>query len=594
MLWYVKIIISACLGLLVFSSTSQAVPQNLSFQSKIYKPDGTPLDAASVSFRFTTVDPTGTCILFVEDFAGANMSASAGLIILNLGTGTKVFPTSAYTYKNVFNNLNPTFSCQGGGTYTPGASGADNRKIIAQFNDGTVAGWQTLPAIDVNSVPFANYAGDSVTLAGFPAGDFLRNATLPLCATGEVLTASDPGSGRTLSCVPVAASTDATAISKGVVQIGSGLNVAAGVISLGNFDAAKITTGIISPARIGSGAPGAGNFLRGDGVWTAISAGGVSSVSSTNSYLTIATPATTPAFTVNVGTTRNRLASVDLTTGNVTGWNPNIDNLVNAVAISGANVYAGGIFTSVNGGTTRNYLAALDLTTGNVTAWDPNMNGTVNAVAINGANVYAGGSFTAVNGGTIRNRLAALDLTTSTATAWDPNMNNSVSAVAISGTSVYAGGFFTTVNGGTTRNRLAALDLTTGTATAWDPNMNNFVTAVAISGSSVYAGGYFTTANGGTTRNYLAALDLTTGTATAWDPNVNNYVNAVAVSGVNVYAGGNFTMVNGGTTRNRLAALDLTSGFATAWDPNMNGPVNTLVINGTNVYAGGSFTTVNG
>ena len=188
MLQHAKIAIIVCLGTIVFSLQALAVPSSLSFQSKIFKPDGTPLEAASVNFRFTTVDPTGTCILYVEDFTGASMSGSAGLAILNLGSGAKVYPTAAFTFTSVFNNLSPSFNCQGGGTYSPGVSGLDNRKIIAQFFDGSAAGWQTLPAIDVNSVPFSNYSGDSAKLAGYTVSDFLRFSTLPVCAGSDVLT----------------------------------------------------------------------------------------------------------------------------------------------------------------------------------------------------------------------------------------------------------------------------------------------------------------------------------------------------------------------------------------------------------------------
>ncbi len=310
MLRYVKTILITYLGLLAFSVSAHAVPSSLSFQSKIYKPDGTPLEAASVNFRFTTMDPTGTCILYVEDFIGASMTGSTGLAILNLGTGTKVYPTGAFTFTSVFNNLSPMFNCQGGGTYSPNVAGIDSRKIIAQFYDGSAAGWQTLPAIDVNSVPFANYAGDSAKLAGFPASDFLRFTGLPVCTGSDVLTAVNSGSGTNLVCVPgTAASVDATTTSKGVVQIGSGLNIAAGIISLGNFDAAKITSGIIAPARLGTGIPGAGNFLRGDGVWSNVPAGTVSSVTSTNGYISIATTTTTPALTLNVGVLAGTVAA---------------------------------------------------------------------------------------------------------------------------------------------------------------------------------------------------------------------------------------------------------------------------------------------
>jgi hypothetical protein len=75
-----------------------------------------------------------------------------------------------------------------------------------------------------------------------------------------------------------------------------------------------------------------------------------------------------------------------------------MSDVVNTLAISGSNIYAGGSFMTVNGGTARNYLAALDLTTGTATAWNPNMNDAVNVLAIIGSNIYAGGRFTAASG----------------------------------------------------------------------------------------------------------------------------------------------------------------------------------------------------
>ena len=52
-------------------------------------------------------------------------------------------------------------------------------------------------------------------------------------------------------------------------------------------------------------------------------------------------------------------------------------------------VYAGGKFTSI-GGQPRNYIAALDAT-GAATNWNPNANAEVNALALGGSTVYAGG-----------------------------------------------------------------------------------------------------------------------------------------------------------------------------------------------------------
>jgi len=69
-------------------------------------------------------------------------------------------------------------------------------------------------------------------------------------------------------------------------------------------------------------------------------------------------------------------------------------------------VYAGGLFTSI-GGLARNYIAALDAATGAATAWDPNANNSVAALEVSGDLVYAGGNFTSI-GGQLQPRFAAI------------------------------------------------------------------------------------------------------------------------------------------------------------------------------------------
>ncbi|MEI7939658.1 MAG: MBG domain-containing protein [Verrucomicrobiota bacterium] len=250
------------------------------------------------------------------------------------------------------------------------------------------------------------------------------------------------------------------------------------------------------------------------------------------------------------GGTRSRLAALDATTGLATWADLVVYYPVRALAVSGdgTTVYVGGEFTGSSsfGGLTRNRLAAVTAATGAVTAWDPNANNTVYALAVSGdgSTVCAGGQFTTV-GGQTRNRIAAIDATTGTPTTWNPNAGGIVRALAVSGWTTYAGGEFTTI-GGQTRNRLAALD-SAGAATAWNPNVGGIVRALAVSDSTVYAGGDFYTVNGATTRNYLAALDIVTGTATTWNPNPNSSAYALALSpdGTTAYAGGAFTALDG-------------------------------------------------
>ena len=308
-------------------------------------------------------------------------------------------------------------------------------------------------------------------------------------------------------------------------------------------------------------------------------------------------------FTSVGGVARNNLAQID-STGAVTNWNPNANNTVYALAISGSTVYAGGGFTSI-GGTSRYRLAAIG-TNGTLASWNPSANAEVTALAISGSTVYAGGVFTTM-GGTTRNRLAAIGTGGTLSTTWNPNASGTVNALAISGSTVYAGGSFANLctspssctgqivapATNVTRNNLAAIDTNGTLSTTWDPNANSTVSALAISGSTVYAGGSFTTI-GVTTRNRVAAIGTDGVLSTTWDPNANSTVSALAISGSTVYAGGNFTRIGVTNVRNRLAAIG-TNGTLASWNPstNPNGSVSALAISGSTVYVAGYFTLIN-
>ena len=312
------------------------------------------------------------------------------------------------------------------------------------------------------------------------------------------------------------------------------------------------------------------------------------------------------AHSVNgpAGPTRNYAAAVDATTANDTGWNPDLNNSVNALAVSGSTVYLGGLFHgahSINGptGPTRNYAAAVDTTAGTDKGWNPNFKFQVYTLAIAGSTVYVGGDFAgpnSVNGTLTRNFLAQVDATTGTATGWDPDPSYDTLAVAVSGSKVAAGGDFSTLRA-KPRNNAAALNTSDGTVSAWNPNINGVVFALRLVGSTIYLGGFFhgpNSVNGNTLRNNAAAVDATTGAVKPWDPNVSSFVQALAVSGSTVYLGGAFNgthSINGptGPTRNYAAAVDATTGTDTGWDPNLSGRVSALAVSGSTVYLGGLF-----
>ncbi len=275
-------------------------------------------------------------------------------------------------------------------------------------------------------------------------------------------------------------------------------------------------------------------------------------------------------FTEIGGQARKGIAALDATTGAATAWNPDADGTVYSLAVSGGTVYVAGSFTRM-GGQARNNIAALDATTGAATAWDPNAQNSstiyVQALALSGGTVYAGGEFNSI-GGQPRNNIAALDMATGAATAWDPNANSTILTLAVGEGTVYVGGSFDFI-GGQTRGRIAALDSVTGAATAWNPLANDNVFTLAVDGGTVYAGGWFD-GIGGQRRSLIAALDAATGAATDWDPNAmygvipHRYgtVGALAVSAGTVYAGGDFTII-GGETQPNFASITADARTAT-------------------------------
>ncbi len=304
---------------------------------------------------------------------------------------------------------------------------------------------------------------------------------------------------------------------------------------------------------------------------------------------------------INGSVTRNYAAAVDATTGTATGWDPNLNGEVLALAVSGGTVYLGGGFTEANGATARNYAAAVDATSGTVTSFDPDLNSPVQTLAVSGGTVYLGGGFTMINGSTTRDYLAAVDATSGTDTGWSPNVNGgSVMSLAVNGGAVYIGGDFTSVEnssgtGSVTRNHAAAVDTTHGYDTGWNPNLNGNVYALLLDGGTVYLGGDFHgagAANGTLTRNYAAAVDATNGTATSWNPDLDGDVYALAAAGGSIVAGGTFNSA-GVQERSNAAAIDVGSGAVTAWNPDVSGSVNALAVGDGTVYLGGAFSGAN-
>ena len=200
---------------------------------------------------------------------------------------------------------------------------------------------------------------------------------------------------------------------------------------------------------------------------------------------------------------RNYLAAIDTVTANPTAWNPKANDAVWTIALSGNTVYAGGEFTSIQGSSggpyARNNLAAIDASTANPTTWNPDVNNEVFTLALSGTTLYAGGAFTMLQGASdgpyAAGHVAAIDTVTANPTAWNPNLDGPVYTISVTGNTVYAGGEFSTLLGASglscARDNIAAISAATGNPTAWNPGADGAVKAIASTGPVVYAGGGF-------------------------------------------------------------------------------------------------------
>ncbi|MDP4239248.1 MAG: MBG domain-containing protein [Bacteroidota bacterium] len=313
-------------------------------------------------------------------------------------------------------------------------------------------------------------------------------------------------------------------------------------------------------------------------------------------------------FTSIGGVARNKIAKLNNADGAPdVEWNPNSDgpsSIINTIAINGTDILVGGYFSTM-GGQIRNNIAKLNNTDGTADpAWKPDADGQVLCIAVNKGEIYTGGSFYSI-GGENRKYIAKLNNTDGHADIdWQPETTNQIKAIAFSNEEVYIGGdnnsWTLVVNGVTTSNicvpRIRKVNRTTGDVDAtWNlKEINGPVNSLAIIGSDLYAGGDFSS-YGGQSVNNLIKLNSTTGEADfSWDPDFDNTVNCIAGDGNNLYVGGNF-LTFGGQTRNGLARFNNSDGSLDMnWNPNANKAVSTIALNGNDVYVGGSFDEIGG
>jgi hypothetical protein len=352
-------------------------------------------------------------------------------------------------------------------------------------------------------------------------------------------------------------------------------------------------------------------------------------------------------FTRIGDTARNNLAHIDAA-GQVTAWNPGVDNPVSAMTVSDGIIYvAGGFTTAESGGmeVARGGLAAFN-ELGQLLPWNPTIEGYIHALAVHNGVVFVGGEFYQANGqarenlvvfdaegdllenwsvpnGTVstllvangklyaggyftmvgateRRYLAAFSLDDGTLGGWDPQPDQAVRALTHADGLIYVGGGFTTIRDGDevlARSRIAVYNLN-HELTPWEVDLDDWVQTICVAGEVVYVGGVFHVADGAENRHSLAAF-ASDGTLLDWNPGATryNWVHSIVPgNGVVLITGaGNAAgwATSGNLVRNYLAAFDA-QGNLTRWNPGANNAVSALLIDGDLIYAGGSFTEAGG
>jgi hypothetical protein len=280
---------------------------------------------------------------------------------------------------------------------------------------------------------------------------------------------------------------------------------------------------------------------------------------------------------------------------------------VNALAVLGGEVVAGGRFTNAAGiPVADNLVAAVSagpwFAAGSNGFGDGALNGTVNAIAVAGSDIYIGGDFTDVAGIPGADYLARWNGKRWSAVG--PALNAQVTAVLLVGSDLYAGGLFTDAGGQGLADYIARWDGTNWHALGGSGStaaLNDVVGTLVVMGSNVVAGGSFVNANGNAAADFIALWNGSTWTnlgSVSGNGALNSYVTSLAVSGSNLYVGGDFINAGGQATADHVALWN-----GSAWsglggngsgDGAVPGRVNTVALSGGHVYVGGFFNDVAG
>ncbi len=352
---------------------------------------------------------TATHIYAGGNFTKANLDITGSQVLFDLADGSRIVGGLPYVDGPIRNALQDA----SGGWHIAGhftkVGGVPRNNLAYIQSDGSVSSWN--PNVTGGSIEELLIHGDNIIIGGWfntVNGNIARSYLAAINKNTGLATDWNPNPDGSVSTMLIEGNT---------LYVGGGFNNLNGSTPRARIGAVDLTTGTATAWNPGGMGVIAVNKLLLSG--TKVYVGGL--------------------FSFMGGQTRLQLARLDLSTGNADAWVPAYPNTtVFDLALSGDGntLYVGGAFTSLykSGSTTRNYIAALNTSNGNLTAWDPNLNSAVYALQVVGGQIYVSGLFTSVNGGSAeRSRMAALNLSDGLATGWSPSPNAYASIFVVSG-----------------------------------------------------------------------------------------------------------------------------------------------------------------
>lgn len=228
-----------------------------------------------------------------------------------------------------------------------------------------------------------------------------------------------------------------------------------------------------------------------------------------------------------------------------------MNNTVMCLATFGADLIAGGLFTSASGAANTTRIARW-----NGSSWSSlgaGLNGDVYALAVFNNELYAGGAFTKA-GLTTVNYIAKWN-----GSAWSSvasGMNGNVRALTVFNGALYAGGDFTRVGKSSGFNRIAKWNGTSWSKLRTGVDGNSIVFALTSFNGSLIVGGQFAMASGVAGTTGIARWDGANWSALG--SGLNNTVMSLATfddqsgSGTELYVGGYFTAPVGGAANSTV------------------------------------------